>query len=233
MKKPPLIASVFTFFAFCVLCALGSWQLQRLAWKEDLLAKIEAAQNVEPSSVQLSAEDFTPENAYARGVITGRFTGPHIPLAPRTYDGQPGYHLYRVFQLEGGGAVLVNQGWAGLEFEVQHNSADMFFDALIGQIQKVEGVITSPPQPNFFTPENDLQAWSWYQIDVPQIQSALDLDKRLAPMIFRAESVTQNAIDLKPLGLPEAPNNNHLQYALFWFSMAGILLIVFYIRFIR
>ena len=202
-----LVAFIFVLSAFLILLQLGFWQLQRLDWKQDLLAKIEAQEKVDPQITPLDLENAVE---FQRGFVIGQYLNkPPIILTPRTNpDGEVGYHLLYPFQTEGGDILLSNLGWhSGQTYPVPHTSK-----------RKLSGTLKSPQQKNIFTPNNRPDTGLWYWPDLATIQNHYEVDQ-IFPMILHLEGKTQNTAIQKP-------RNNHMQYAIFWFTMAGVLIIL-------
>lgn len=232
--KLPFWASILMLCGVAILCTLGTWQVQRLFWKQDVLAKLEAEYVRDASQIPLSADDFkesaedSNEIVFTRGTISGHYLNDKaVKISPKVFEKEIGVHLVTPFELEGGKAVvLVNRGWMPLD----HNSADV--REVTGQV-KLVGMIRSAPQANIFTPANVPEKYQWYIVNVAEIAKAGSLEGVL-PKIFYLEEL-ENMHGIYPLvqsGRPEIANN-HGQYAVFWFSMALVLVAVFVLRFVR
>ncbi len=216
--KCPFWATTFTAGGMIVLCGLGSWQLQRLQWKNDLLAALDQQyETAAPQISQLSAElDLT------RGMITGQFLqNKTIELKPRTHEGVTGVHIFTPFKTQSGETLLVNRGWA------PQNHGEIKTPTTPRQI--LTGLFRAPAKPNIFVPQNTPDKGQWYRLDLAQIETALEVPP-LAPVILYTENTTGDS--LIPVGTKPDLNNNHLQYAFFWFAMAAALLSVYILRFI-
>jgi len=225
MRRPPFWATVLTIAGVLVLCSLGTWQVKRLHWKEALLQKIDAVYRIDAANNPLTIDDLKAASLrgelYLRGSVHGRFL-PDKDLrgSPHPLDGNPGSYLYVPLQMDGGGTVLVNRGWvpAGpLTVETPQTSII------------VSGLFKFPAKGNVFTPPNIPEQQAWYRIDLSQIAAAKGLEN-LAPYVLYAEG-DKDALP-KPADIRIALNNNHLAYAIFWFAMAGVLIVIYTLRFI-
>jgi surfeit locus 1 family protein len=217
VTKLPFWATTLTAGGMIVLCGLGSWQLQRLQWKNDLLATLD--QQYETTPPQISA--LSEELDLTRGMITGQFLqNKNIELKPRTHEGVTGVHVFTPFKTQSGETLLVNRGWA----EQNHGE----IKAPQGR-QSLSGLFRAPSKPNIFVPQNTPDKGQWYRIDLAQMEIALKVSP-LAPVILYTENNTGE--NLIPVGTKPELNNNHLQYAWFWFAMAAALLSVYILRFI-
>jgi surfeit locus 1 family protein len=222
----PLIATLCTAAAFLILCTLGSWQLLRLQEKQALLAAL--ANAAAPQELPLAKiEDIERIAADGAGIgrvrVQGIYSGDHITVGPRSYKSQPGFHLYAPLYLEEG-AVLVNRGWVSI--------ADVEAAPLPQGPVEVTGLLRRPDKPNPFTPPNDPAAGQWFFIDLPQIALVMQTGG-LAPAVLYAENESGDpALPVRD-ALRWNPPNNHLGYALFWYSMALTLAVIYYFRFLR
>lgn len=217
----PVIATLMTLCGVIVLCSLGTWQIQRLAWKEALLTDITAQNTKAPRP--FTSRDLTTENEFQTGSLTGSFLNDKaIRIIPRTYDGKPGAHIITPFQLNSGEMILINRGWLANNAEnIKPNSA-----------RKIQGMIRTPQKSNPFTPENNTARDEWYAIDYAQIAQAKEINHLIPIMMYES---CKEGLDVQPnpCALSLNINNNHAQYALFWFSMAGVLIVIYVLRFWR
>lgn len=198
--------------AFVILLSLGFWQLDRLSWKENILAQIEAKNNTDPMAQELSLGEHTE---FARGYVTGTFD-PSLTwtITPRTYEGQVGYHLLQAFKTTSGQWVLVNRGWVSNEDQSKILTPN-------GQM-KIAGYFKTPDLKNRFTPNNRLDDHVLYAVDIEQINKTYD--RAFYPLVLYQE-YPKSPFPLPFDGLPQ-PRNKHQQYAIFWFGMAGVLVLL-------
>lgn len=222
LKRPPLIATIMLALGVLVLCSLGNWQIQRLAWKQDLLAALDAEYQKNAAHIMLSAKDA----ALTRGSVKGRYLhDKEFLLGPRTHEGMPGYHVITPLQTLQNEYLLINRGWVPLDTAYEKPQGP----------QHITGLLRPAPAPNFFTPENNSAQDQWYRIEIRDIEKRHNIPA-LWPLILYAEP-THNADGVHasyPLAQATKPHlkNDHAQYAAFWFAMAGILVIIFILRFV-
>lgn len=227
LTKPPHLASIMTLCGITVLCTLGTWQLQRLEWKKNILEKLDTEFAKPITDIPLlSTDEIITVPEYTRAKIQGHFNpSQSIKLGPRTKEGETGYNLYTAFTLKKDQTILVNRGWIPANWvDTQTPDADT---------QIIWGTITNPPKPNNFTPENKPEKQEWYDLNLTQIAQEKGIPKIL-PVILIEEGTTKNNQTIPPIRIETKPKfqNNHLQYAFFWFSMAAALLSIFTLRFI-
>lgn len=215
-----LLATLLTVAAVAVLCGLGTWQIQRLHWKENLLAQIAAAREAGPQDIaDIDAADVP---LYAR--LKGHYiSGTRFLVGPRTYDGAAGYHIVMPL-LTDHGAVLVNRGW------VPEGQQDSIAPPQ-GSVT-VTGMLRAPDPGNVFTPPNAPDKNAWFRFDLQRMAVAAKVDT-LAPLVMYAESEVPESASLQPVraALAWSPPNNHMQYAVFWFTMAAALCVIYVLRF--
>jgi surfeit locus 1 family protein len=226
-----ILPGVLSVIALAILIALGTWQMQRLAWKENLIATISArvqepARALPPASAW-PAFDIN-ENEYRAFFVRGRFRHEYevqvytVLSEPKGSFSGAGYWVLTPLVLEDGGIVIVNRGFVPQELKNPSSRAE-------GQIEgavRVTGLLRAREQPNYFTPTNDLARNAWYRRDPAAIANAFGL-KNVAPFLLDATG------EYRPDMLPQ-PNetkltfvNNHLGYALTWYGLAATLVGVF------
>lgn len=225
--KIPFWATTLTIIGVFVLCSLGTWQIKRLAWKEQLIEKIESRH--EADFVEFSPADFSSENEFFKGKIKGTFLyDKTIKLQSRTFDGTPGVHVITPFKLSSGETLLINRGWAPLDYNTEQSEPAK-------KSGTVTGMIRATRRPNIFVPPNNPDKDRWYSINIEQISIAKTL-KNILPVMLYEIDLSKSADDLT---YPDANaleihiNNNHKQYAFFWFSLALTLIVVYALRFLR
>ncbi|QIB36299.1 SURF1 family protein [Ancylobacter pratisalsi] len=214
--------------AFGILVGLGVWQLERLAWKQELIGKVEArihqpAQPV-PEEADWGRVDFENDE-YRHVTATGRFDHDRevqvyalVDTAPDG-SGGPGYWVITPLVLADGAAILVNRGFVPLDRRTPASRAEGQVEGLV----TVTGLLRMPEQAGMFTPANDPQADSWFTRDPRAIASAKGL-LRVAPFLIDADAGSN------PGGLPIGGltrvsfPNRHLEYALTWFGLAATLI---------
>ncbi|WP_374115014.1 SURF1 family protein [Ancylobacter mangrovi] len=226
-----LPAGLTVLVAFALLVGLGVWQLERLAWKEDLIVKVEArihapAQPV-PDEADWDAVDFEHDE-YRHVTAQGRF---RHDLEVQVYalvdvepdgSGGPGYWVVTPLTMADGSTILVNRGFVPMARKDPASRPEGRGDGLV----TVTGLMRMPEEGGLFTPGNDPQKDDWFVRDPVAIASAKGL-VRVAPFLIDADA-TPNPGGLPVGGLTRvAFPNRHLEYALTWFGLAATLLGVF------
>lgn len=217
----PFWATLLTLLGLIVLCGLGAWQVQRLAWKQDIITKLDQAYEGQ-SSAALDLDNITDNFAYGR--VSGRLLADKaLLLGPRTQNKEIGNDLIVPLQTNGR-TLLINMGWSNWPLE------DMPIKHLNGKTVWFEGLINTPHW-NSFTPPNEPDKDLWYRADINEIAEVKAL-KEPYPFVLRAEHASHKYDAAFPNNERLYPNNNHLQYAFFWFAMATALIVIYVLRFI-
>lgn len=192
-----------------VLLALGAWQLQRLAWKEALLSGIEARIGAVP--VALPPPPVSAAQEYLPVAVEGRFVGRPLRVLISQKLLGAGYRLVQVFETGAGRRLLVDRGVVAAD-----NAATLPGES--GPI-RVEGNLLWPDEVDGFTPAPDIAGNLWYARDLGAMAEVLEAE----PLLVVARSATRDGVTPLPVGTEGIPND-HLQYAITWFSLAAVWL---------
>lgn len=224
-RRLPLGLTAAVLVSLAILIGLGAWQMQRLAWKQDLLTRIAALEGEAPVPAEAAlARLAAGEDMDYRRV---RVACPGLSHAPwlelyALHEGQPGVRLISACRLAGGPyrSVLVDRG-----FVPDAVSARPPRDPQAAQPLELDAVIRTPESPSLFAAANTPQ--TWFRRDIPAMARALSAP-RPAPVFLMAETSTNPEwAALTPLPAPVGLTNRHLEYALTWFGLAGALLAVY------
>ena len=227
MKLGTIILAGCIALGFVFLCGLGFWQLQRLAWKESLIERVQQNMTNAPLSAQQveSMINQGEDIEYRPATVSGRFLHDGEAHFFATHKSQPGYFIYTPLQQANGKLMMVNRGFVSMEMKD-------IATRQIGQISDpvtIVGLARSAPveKPNSFVPNNDLAKNIFYWKSLPQMLSMSGKNMKAATNRFFID-----ADDTPVRGGPEGGvtliqfPNSHLQYALTWFGLAGSLLVV-------
>jgi surfeit locus 1 family protein len=225
--RPTLWPTLITIPAFLVLIGLGSWQLDRLAWKRALLDTVTARVGEAPL---ISAPDgrVAEDIEYRRVKLSGRYLNDkEMFLAGRTFNNRGGWHVLTPFATDDGAIVIVDRGWIPLDRRDRAGRPQ----SLIDGPATVEGVIRRPNIRGYFTPENEPDRNLWFSADVEAMARAAGIG---AVRPYLVEGLRQPMPGGFPVGaeIRFALRNDHLQYAITWFSLA-IALVVIYVLYHR
>lgn len=226
-----ILPGLCTLVALAILLGLGFWQLDRLEWKETLIARVEA--RTKAPAVPLPPESEWPKHnaendEYRRVTAAGRFhhdKEAHVYTVVSEQRGRfagPGFWVMTPLELTNDTFVIVNRGFVPLD---RKDAATRKEGQVAGTVS-VTGLLRMPEDAGYFAPANDPAKDAWYRRDAGEIARARGL-ARAAPFTIDADA-TPN-----PGGLPQGGDtrvvftNNHLQYAVTWFGIALALVGVF------
>jgi surfeit locus 1 family protein len=203
---------------FCGFIALGTWQVERRAWKLNLIARVAERAYAAPVAAPPFAEwpgVSAAKDEYRRIRATGIFLYEAETQVLAVTDLGSGYWVLTPLKLEDGSVVLVNRGFVAADRRdnVAHAAVDGAGITTIGGLLR----ITEPG--GAFLRHNDPAANRWYSRDVGAIAAARHLDS-VAPYFIDAD--VQPSIPGAPVGglTVIAFHNNHLVYAITWYTLA-------------
>jgi surfeit locus 1 family protein len=217
VARRTLTLVVLAAVAAALLTGLGVWQLQRLAWKEALIAERTARIKAPPAPV---AEVIARANT-AGGVdhLPVRLSGRFAPFTLRyfsTRGGPPAWELVSPFTTESGETVLVSRG-------LLPDGAALVLPP--EGVVTLDALVRRHEDRGWFTPQNAPEKNQWYWWDVPAMARAAGLPDGAAPMLT-VDQIWPVPPDLQPLTPVLNLSNRHLGYALTWFGLAATLVAV-------
>jgi surfeit locus 1 family protein len=217
-KKRSAVIVALTIFFFATFSALGIWQIERLGWKLDLIARVDARVNAMPVNVPVEADwplVNAARNEYQHVQISGHFLNDKEALVYASTERGPGYWVLTPLVGTDGVTVFVNRGFVPLDRK----------EATTRQAGEVAGAVTVTGLLRLNEPKgtllrsNEPSEDRWYSRDVLAMGAARGL-QHVGPFFIDADG-TPN-----PGGLPVGGltiihfRNSHLSYALTWFAMA-------------
>lgn len=218
---PPRSRIVFTIAMLmlaCIFVALGTWQVQRLFWKLDLIARVDARIHAEPVPAPASA-DWSGINAasdeYRRVTASGNFRHDRQVLVQAVTERGPGFWVLTPLVRPDGSIVFVNRGFVPPD---RRDPASRREGDVAGNVS-VTGLLRLPEPGGAFLRANDPARNRWYSRDVAAIATMQEL-AGAAPYFIDADARPN------PGGLPVGGltvvrfRNSHLVYALTWYAMA-------------
>ena len=222
--RPLLWPTLFALPALLVLLWLGTWQLQRLEWKNQLIADFESRATAAP--IDLPWGDVGPEMEFRRLALTGSFDhSREVFMTGRTYEGNAGFHIVTPFTLTDGRIVLVNRGWVSESYRDQSKRE---FTLTEGEVT-LPAILRFPGKKGYFVPENEPENGFWFTLVPSQIVKHLGLEGRAESDIYAATIRTSETIKL-PIAARTETNlrNSHLGYAITWYGIACALIGVYF-----
>jgi surfeit locus 1 family protein len=217
-----VLLAVLATLSLGVLLTLGTWQVQRLQWKEALIATIDERMEAAPRPLndietQLAT---TGDIEYWPIELEGTFRHEGERHFFATHQGASGYFVYTPFELERGRFLLVNRGFVPFDRKDPATRADGQVDGVVS----VRGLVRErlAEKPSFIVPENDPagNVFYWKDLGVMAETSGVGAGENYLPFFVDADAAPN------PGGLPvggvtivDMPNN-HLQYAVTWYGLA-------------
>ncbi len=198
--------TVFALLGLALLLALGSWQVQRLHWKEGMLARIEARIGAGPVPLPDAPDEGRDE--YQAVTVTGALGGVEIPVLVAHPDHGPGFRI--IARLTSGDRnLLVDLGYVAGE------AHDRF--RMAGEVA-ITGNLLWPDETDSWTPPPDTTTGMWFARDAVAMGAALSAE----PFLIVAREITPPLGTLPmPVGIEGIPND-HLGYAITWFALAAV-----------
>ncbi|TCR68471.1 surfeit locus 1 family protein [Bosea sp. BK604] len=200
-----------------VFTSLGLWQVQRRAWKLDLIARVDARIHAPPAAAPGPADwqgVSAGDDEYRRVAMQGRYLDAPETLAMAVTERGPGFWVLAPFRTEAGFTVLVNRGFVP---DVRRGPDERRKAA--GDETRVVGLLRLSKPGGGFLRANDPAAGRWYSRDVAAIAQERGLGE-VAPYFVDADAASE------PGPLPQGGmtqvifRNTHLVYALTWFCLA-------------
>jgi surfeit locus 1 family protein len=213
--------------AFLILIGLGTWQVERLSWKEGLIAEIEARRTAPPiSAVQAAADVAGGIDVDYRAIsVTGRYDHAHERYFLATSDGAPGFYVYTPLDLADGHIVLVNRGFVPEELRDPAKRAQ---GQVAGEVT-IAGLARAKlaQKPSFIVPENEpaKNLFFWKDLDQMAASAGLDGSKVLPFLVDAGPAPNPGGYPIGGVTQIDLPNN-HLSYAVTWYGLAAALLVI-------
>lgn len=203
--------------------ALGVWQVERLGWKRDLIARVDARVHAEPVALPPASgwTDIDPaDDEYRRVQLRGRFLHSQEVAVYASTELGPGYWIMTPLAT-GDGTVWINRGYV----DNAHRRADTRARVSEDDVVSVTGLLRRPDRPHLFLRDNAPVEDRWYLRIPAEMSAARSVPGPVAPFFVDA----QNRIDTGNWPVPGLTiirfPNNHLSYALTWFGMALLALL--------
>jgi len=213
MKTRLILVLVFGLVGTAVLLALGTWQVRRLAWKEAILAEIET--RIADAPVAVPAQPDPAADRFLPVITSGTITQEElVVLASRKKVGA-GHRIISVLATDDGRRLLLDRGFVPMA------DAESPRPEIAGAT--VEGNLHWPDEIDSFTPEPDRATGMWFARDVALMSEALETEPVM--VIARTIAPADPHIDPLPVTTQGIPND-HLGYAITWFSLAVIWVVM-------
>lgn len=224
--RPKLIPTLMTIPSLIILVMLGTWQMQRLEWKTTLIEQLTSRQEQPPISLTFPLDPTQiDELKYRITELRGTFLHDkeiHLYTGTIKIKNKRGFYIITPFQLEGSDVVVaVNRGWVPNDLK----DADTRPESLVEGVQTIRGMLSPSESPTWFTPDNDYAHNVWIWMDLDAMRTYLNLP--VAPLaLLQKDSLTDGLYPIPP-ATHVTLRNDHLQYAITWYSLAIALLVIY------
>ena len=211
MKK--IIFTSFSFLIIILLFSLGTWQLIRLNWKQQLIEDISVSIN-KPA---LEVSDLVQVKNFQNIKLSGDLFKKNYFIYQLNEKGKYGFNLISLMKVNENYSVLIQRGWI-------NSIKDEYKFNLNNEQYKLSGRVENIKPKGFFTPNNDTNLEFKYYINVELLETINKV--KIYPFILIQTSKDgqfENIKNLQNLNIA----NNHLQYAITWFVLGFCILIAF------
>ena len=205
MRRKIVAVLIFGIGGIAILLALGNWQVNRLAWKEGIIASLERRLSADPAPLPAVLDPVADK--YMRVTVSGRYGPEEVHVLSAAKPWGPGYRIIAPFVTDDGRRILVDRGY------VPQPDKDAPRDA---PAATVTGALLWPDEMDGFTPDPDLAANIWFARDPDGLAALLGTE----PVMIVAEANPGEW----PKAMPVSVNvkNDHLGYAVTWFGLAAV-----------
>ena len=212
--KHKFLFSVFIVFFIFVFIGLGTWQIIRLNWKNNLILEIENSLKNPPVELAQSKKENFLKIKTSGSIDFDK----QIYLYNLNESGTPGFEVINPITI-GDENFLINRGW--IPFEKKGTQEINVFDQ-----KNIIGTLKLQGRKNIFKPDNDLDENYWFSLNREDILKFTG--KNFSEYIIYLDGNYQLP---KPKKITANISNNHQKYAITWFSLAlSILLLYLYFR---
>lgn len=203
---------LFGLIGTAILLWLGTWQMQRLDWKRGILSEIENRIGGDPAPLPATGDPET--DRYQPVQLNGTIAPDELYVLVSQKKIGAGYRVISPFTTDDGRRILLDRGFIPVANRDQNRK---------GGVAEVEGNLHWPDDRTSSTPQNDIAGNTWFARDVAAMADVLDTE----PLLVIARNISPADADIDPLpvdtsGIP----NDHLQYAITWYSLAVVWMVM-------
>lgn len=224
--RPGLWLTLCALLGILVLLGLGTWQLQRLGWKEGLIA--ERAARLEAPEIALPADLARPADLeYRRVRLAGTFLHEReLHQGGRTRNRRVGFHVVTPLRLGDGRTILVDRGWVPPEAKAPETRPGSRPEGPV----EIAAILRTGGWKGraVLQPDNDPAGNHWIWLDLPAMTAGLErpVTALYAVALPKPEGGDAEALP-KPAEVAVTIRNDHLEYALTWYALAVALLVIY------
>jgi surfeit locus 1 family protein len=222
----PWLLLALSAAALAVLLALGTWQVERLQWKQSLLAMIAERMAAPPVPLAdvLASGGPIADQEYRRVQVAGTFRHESERHFFATFKGATGYEIMTPLLLDDGSYVFVDRGFVPYERKDPATRAEGQVDGRV----EIEGLVRTPvvEKPSRLVPDNDVSKNIFYWKDLRTMAETAGLPegaKVLGLVVDAGDAPNPGGLPVGGVTNIDLPNN-HLQYAITWYGLALALI---------
>lgn len=234
VRRPGWGTIAAILIALIILLSLGTWQVFRLQWKEALIAEINTRSTATPLTLTdvEAREKSGADIDYVGMTATGHFEHQREQYFFNTDEGEVGYHVYTPMMLPDGRVLFVNRGFVpeALKGPAKRQPGQVTGEVTINGLARAK--LTE--KPSWVVPDNEpyKQIYFWKDLDEMAAQAKVSPGK-LVPFFLDADA-TPNPGGWPKGGVTQIDlPNNHLSYAVTWYGLAAVLVVVSVLAFRR
>ncbi|MFO1189469.1 MAG: SURF1 family protein [Alphaproteobacteria bacterium] len=222
--RPRLVPTLVTIPAVLVMLGLGTWQMERLAWKNSLIA--ERAGRLAMAEVVLPARIDNPDQWTMRPVrVRGEFLHDReLYVAAHSLRGNAGYQVLTPLKREDRSIVLINRGWIPFDRRQPETRAE---GQVAGTVE-ISGTVRPADKPGWAMPDNRPAENFWFYVDVPAMGRALGFEAVVPVVVDAGPAANPGGFPIGGQARTEI-RNEHLQYAVTWYALAATLIVIYVI----
>ena len=228
-KYPGHTPFIFMAVSIAILLTLGSWQVQRMQWKEGVLAAVERGQTWPPIAIIPTDERELEDSLYRRVALAGFYLEDHLFFRiGRHPNYTQGYYVMQPYRLlDTDQTILVNRGFVP---GTQEEALSVLQAQPVPPNASVTGILRRAYTPRLFTPDNQPDRNLWFSEDTDHLSKIVDTP--LLPLAIDATGTVARGQFPLPSDGQVHLRNDHLAYAVTWFMLAavGIIMFAFYCR---
>lgn len=222
-KLSPMLF-IISGLAFAILIGLGTWQWNRMIWKEALIETINkrVVDVPVPLNAVIGLADSGTDFEYRPVKLTGTLMNDREQYVLATHDGQSGWHVYTPVEVEGGQVLFVNRGF--VPYDKRDPAARE--DGQMNQLVNIEGLARAAltEKPGWVVPDNTPEKREFYWKDLSAMIGAASLtDRNVLPFfVDKTSKLPDGLLPISGVTRVDLPNN-HMQYLITWYGLAFAL----------
>lgn len=222
-NRPRPVAWFFFLLGFGLCLMAGSWQVDRMHWKQGLITAIAEANTHAPLSKLPSAAAELKALQFQRVTLSGTWRSDlEFHLAPRYWRDTFGYAIITPFKLADGRTVLINRGWV----PAKKKEIATRPETRVKGRATITGMVRVGAERSYFSPNNQPEKNIWFGRDITQMAAFAKLDNVVSAMVDFI-----GVQDSKKLPVPSDGTirlrNDHLSYIITWYGIALGILVIF------